>query len=549
MIIMCWLFFSSEQEDGKPIASMFPSNLRKRRGKICTSKDSCYICSCIAAVAQLAEHWLPKPRVAGSNPVCRSCIPYKNKCTPKSPFQVMAYVFISLIIIGLLLMATENINRINKAAVAMFIGVMCWILYIIGAPSFILSEHPLEFFSYISSHSISSTTIKEFIASQVFVKYVAQSAEIVLFLMSTATIAEVLNNNGCFDFIQYALKTQTPQRFLWLTTLLAFAVSANIDNLTCIILLLSITHPLLRDSKAKRILASNMVIAACCGGAVTTIGDVTTLTLWNAGLITPTHFFLTLAIPVLVFQAVVTTLLSRCLPERLPYNESMPAYRGDDNMFSRWQRSFMLFIGIGGLWFIPTFHRITLLPPFLGALCVLAFLWFINELFNHSLLNSQKMVRKRLPIAFQYATMQNLLFFIGLSLIFGAWTETGIPRAIFKFLCSHDVSIYGISSVVTIFTALFGNLASLLAGMSIFHTQSSTMLTLPPFVCDGDFWPLLIYCTTMGGMVLSTSSLAGIILTRSEDISFGWYFRHITPKVVVGAVVGFICLCGIQLFA
>ena len=53
----------------------------------------------------------------------------------------------------------------------------------------------------------------------------------------------------------------------------------------------------------------------------------------------------------------------------------------------------MFFVGAGGLWFIPTFHRITLLPPFLGAMCVLSLLWIVNELCNRTLLGSDQMVR------------------------------------------------------------------------------------------------------------------------------------------------------------
>ena len=52
-------------------------------------------------------------------------------------------------------------------------------------------------------------------------------------------------------------------------------------------------------------------------------------------------------------------------------------------MMPLWQRCVMLFLGIGGLWFVPTFHRLTLLPPFLGSLCVLGVIWVLNEIFNH----------------------------------------------------------------------------------------------------------------------------------------------------------------------
>lgn len=67
----------------------------------------------------------------------------------------------------------------------------------------------------------------------------------------------------------------------------------------------------------------------------------------------------------------------------------------DDTRLNVWQRLLMLFVGIGGLWFIPTFHNITKLSPFLGALCVLGVLWIVNEIFNRKLMNMDAMADRR----------------------------------------------------------------------------------------------------------------------------------------------------------
>ena len=70
-------------------------------------------------------------------------------------------------------------------------------------------------------------------------------------------------------------------------------------------------------------------------------------------------------------------LMMRSLPTRIEFAMDRLPYRGDDTVLSRSQRLLLLFVGIGGLWFVPSFHRITLLPPFVGALCVLALLWMV----------------------------------------------------------------------------------------------------------------------------------------------------------------------------
>lgn len=444
-------------------------------------------------------------------------------------------------LIGLLLIATESLNHINKAAVAMFAGVCCWLLYIAYGTDFVVSEHPIEFLSFLSSHAISANSVKEFISEHIFFRYIVQSANIVLFLLATTSIVEVLSNNGCFDFMTEWLRTRRPKKLLWLLALLTFILSANLDNLATVVLLLTIVHPLLQTDKLRRIYCTVIILAANCGGAITVIGDMTSLKLWTDGLITPTAYFAILVVPVCVALAVMLLLLHHNLPNRIELKLEKPPYRGDDTLLSRPQRLLLLFVGIGGLWFIPTFHRITLMPPFVGALCVLAFLWFINELCNLQLLGSDQMVRKRLPLALQYANLQNLLYFIGLVLMFGAISETGMLRGFAAWILGITDNIYLISAATAFVAGLLGNVPTLVAGVSMFNQPE--LAALPQSMAPGGlFWPLLSYATAFGGSMLSTGTIAGMLLMRMEGVSFSWYFRHITPKVVTGFAAGFATL-------
>jgi hypothetical protein len=70
-----------------------------------------------------------------------------------------------------------------------------------------------------------------------------------------------------------------------------------------------------------------------------------------------------MALPAILAWIIPTALISRELPERLDTQWSPMPYRGDDTNLSPWQRVLMLFVGIGGLWFIPTFHNITNFRP------------------------------------------------------------------------------------------------------------------------------------------------------------------------------------------
>ena len=449
-------------------------------------------------------------------------------------------IIVAILSFGLALIATENFNKMNKAAVAMFMGIVCWLLYISYGTSFVVAEHQIDFLSYLSNNSVTPNSVKEFIANHIFLKYSVGAAEIAIFLMATISIVEVLNNNGCFDFIQEWLRTLNPIRYLWIMAGFTFVLSANMDNVTTVCLMLAIMHTMVADEKARLLYGAVIVLAANCGGAFTVIGDVTSLSLWVNQLVTPTSYTSLLVLPSFSALTTVLILVSRSLPDRLHLTHSAPPYRGDDTVLTRTQRLLLLLVGIGGLWFIPTFHRITLLPPFVGALCVLSLLWIVNELCNRPMLHSDQMVQKRLPAALQYINSQNILFFIGLTLTMGAVSETGCLSTFFMWLTNHLDNIYLVSIVMGFLSAVLNNVTTVLANISIF-TQD-VVYSHPDyeelFSQNGKFWPLLSYTTAMGGSLLSIGSLAGYALMRMENVSLRWYIRHFAGKVLAGWLVG-----------
>ena len=97
----------------------------------------------------------------------------------------MAIILLAILLIGLLLIATEPLNHINKAAVAIFAGVCCWLLYIANGIQFVAAEHPIDFLNFLSTYGISANSVKAFIAQHIFVNYIAQCASIFLFLLAT----------------------------------------------------------------------------------------------------------------------------------------------------------------------------------------------------------------------------------------------------------------------------------------------------------------------------------------------------------------------------
>lgn len=448
---------------------------------------------------------------------------------------------IGVMLLGFFLVSTEKLNKMNKAAVAMFTGVLCWMIYIANGSHFLVAEHQVDFLSYLSANGVDGTSVKGYIAEFVFLDYAMRAAGIVLYLLAVMTIIEVLNNNGCFDFIQEWLRTNKTRNFLWILAIATFLLSANVDNLITVCLMLPIMHSLIANRKQRMVLGSVIVIAANLGGAVTVIGDVSSLSLWVEGLVTATNYSMLLAVPCVAVLVTFVLLVQRSLPERLALSQAILPYRGDDTVFTRNQRLLLLFVGMGGLWFIPSFHRITALPPFVGALCVLAMLWIVNELCNRSLLSSDQMVKKRHPVALQYANTQNMLFYIGLTLALGAVTETGIFEKLFTWLF-YDLNsdVYIVGAIVGAISAFVNNVVALVANISLF---SGDFVQLHPeiaskFATDGSYWAFVSFASSLGGSLFCLGTFSGFILMRMEEVTLRWYFRHITPKVLLGWVLG-----------
>ena len=146
----------------------------------------------------------------------------------------------------------------------------------------------------------------------------------------------------------------------------------------------------------------------------------------------------------------------------------------------------------------------------------------VDELCNRSLLASDRMVRRREPLALQYAGHQQILYFIGLVLALGAVTETGLLRSLLQWLTpGFNTDMYVVGAGAGLLSAVVGNIATLLSGITVFTQDAAS--SLPQFDIlyaeNGTFWPLLSYSTSLGGSLLCIGTLAGHALMRMEGAS------------------------------
>ena len=457
----------------------------------------------------------------------------------------MTLIVVLLLVFGYLLIATGHLTGVSKAAIAMFIGTAGWVVYICWGADFVMSQHPHEYTEFLAGETPSSDAVKYFIYDSIFLKYVGRAASIVMFLLATMTIIEILNNNGCFDFITEWIRTRNSKRLLWTITLATFILSANLDNLTTATMMLVIMHNIVRSRRQRMLIGAAIVLAANCGGCFTVIGDPIGLLLWGDGAVSATNFSMYLALPAIVAWVIPTLLINRMLPSRLDTEWSAPPYRGDDTNLNRWQRFVMLIVGIGGLWFIPTFHNITKLSPFLGALCVLSVLWVVNEAFNRKLNDSDQMAQRRIPRAIQYGTIQQMLFVMGIMLGMGVMTETGVLGDISAWIDYNIHNIWLVGVLSGFLSSLVDTFTIAITDISLYPVVQNDVVGvwldsdyLENFLLNGAYWKVIAFSTAVGGCLLSVGSTSGLALMKMEHVKLSWYLRTLTPKVLLGFCIG-----------
>ena len=445
----------------------------------------------------------------------------------------MTLIIVLMLLLSYVLIATGHLTGVNKAAIAMFLAAIGWVVYICWGQDFVGMLHPVQYAEFLAGREPTTETVKEFIYDSVFLKYVGKAAAIVMYLLATMSVIEILNNNGCFDFISEWIRTRNPNRLLWTITLATFILSANLDNLTTTILMLVIMRQIVRSRPQRMLIGSAIVLAAVCGGCFTVIGDPTGLLLWANDAVTATQFSAYLALPAIVAWVVPTLLISHRLPPRIDIEWQVAPYRGDDTRLNRWQRILMLVVAIGGLWFVPTFLSITRLPAFLGALCVLSVLWVVNEAFNRKLDNADQMSQRRIPRVIQYQAIQQMLFVMAVMLGMGAVSETGVLTAVADWTDRTVNSLWAVGIVSGLLSGIVDSFMIAVSDISLYDVW-----TAGDYARDGAYWKVIAYCTAVGGCLLSVGNVSGAALMKMEHIHLGWYLKNITPKVLAGFAAG-----------
>ena len=419
---------------------------------------------------------------------------------------------------GYLCITLESLTKINKAAIALLMCVVCWTLLMVSPGAYypdVASDGVLHHISEVIEH------------------HLGDAAGTLFFLMGAMTIVEIVDSNGGFNFVRDIMKTRSKRKLLWRVAIATFFLSSILDNLTTSIVMIMVLRKLVQSREERLIYAALIIISANSGGAFSPIGDVTTIMLWIKGVITTQGILTEIFIPSLVSMLVPAFILQYSLSGKFDKEQNLVT--AEISQFTKVQRNIIFWLGVGGLVFVPIFKSITHLPPFMGILLVLGVLWPVTEIFPHNTSEDDTMA-KRVSDLLSRIDLSTIKFFLGILMAVAVLQEIGVLTALGTGLNEVFVgNYYVINGIIGVLSSIVDNVPLVAGCMGMYPVAETGAMAI-----DGIFWQLLAYCAGVGGSMLIIGSAAGVVVMGLEKITFGWYLKRITWIAFVGYLAGIV---------
>lgn len=414
----------------------------------------------------------------------------------------MIVLLLSIFVLGYAAIAFEDHLKVNKTAVALITGVLCWLIYIL------FSFNKLEI-------------------NEALLLHLGDISSILFFLLGAMTIVELIDAHDGFEIITDLITQVNKRKLIWIIGFITFFLSSVLDNLTTTIVMVSLLRKLIRKQEDRLLFVGIVIIAANAGGAWTPIGDVTTTMLWIGGQISTANIMLKLFLPSLVCLIVPLAAVSFQLKgdvERAVAEPSSSSY-----VLPKSQQKIVLFLGVLVLVLVPVFKTYTHLPPFMGMLLGLGMLWIITE-FVHRGISHEEKDHLTLVNALHKIDISSVLFFLGILMAIAALETSGLLAAMALWLSETIGNLTVIVMSIGLLSAVVDNVPLVAA--------SQGMYDLAQYPMDNYIWEFLAFCAGTGGSILIIGSAAGVAAMGMEKIDFFWYVKKISGLALLGYLAG-----------
>ena len=432
----------------------------------------------------------------------------------------METIIITIFVLGYLAITLEHSLKVDKLIPALAMMALMWAI--------ISLSHLPVFDVNTELKQLEPTHIDE-----ILLHHLGKTAEIIIFLLGAMTIVEIIDYFNGFFTIKNFIKTRSKKGLLWIFSILAFILSAIIDNLTATIVLITILQKVVLKRDTRLWFAGLIIIAANAGGAWSPIGDVTTTMLWIGEKVTTLN---------LITYVLLPSIFCLCIPVGIA--SFLPAFQGEideavadekDVGFHKHGAS-ILYLGLSAIIFVPIFKTITHLPPYVGMMLSLAIVATFAEIFSKAKINITSFDEESdahqtsSPVhrSLSKIELPSILFFLGILLAVAGLESLGLlfnfAEGLNKTIPNTDIVI----GLLGIGSAVIDNVPLVAASMGMFSNS-----------VDDPVWHLIAYSAGTGGSMLIIGSAAGVVAMGMEKIDFFWYLKKIAWLAFLGFLSGF----------
>ncbi len=355
--------------------------------------------------------------------------------------------------------------------------------------------------------------------------------ELFLFLLAAMTYINAMDERGVFDALRSWLVTQSfsLRQIFWITGVLAFVISPIADNLTTALLMATVAMAVGgSNTRFVSIACINIVVAANAGGAFSPFGDITTLMVWQKGIL-PFQQFFVLFVPSVVNWIIPAVIMFTVVPKGKPEVSDDKAVL----LPGAWIITGLFLLTIA---MAVSSHNFLHMPPVLGMILGLSFLkvyaYFLQkregkfpdpshtDLAEHALdFETAESTATVKPTPFnifkslERAEWDTLMFFYGIILCVGGLGTLGYLQLVSGIMYG-DMGATAANILVGFLSALIDNIPVMFA-----------VLSMMPEMDDGQ-WLLVTLTAGVGGSMLSIGSAAGVAVMGQARGAYT-FFAHL----------------------
>jgi len=421
---------------------------------------------------------------------------------------------------------TEEVTHLRKSKPVLFAAGIIWAMVAWYGVAYDYSKPVI-----ISDEVVGYVTVK-----QAMMHAFSEFSQLMLFLLVAMTFINSMTERNVFEKLRSKLLAQnySYQKLFWITGFITFFLSPIADNLTAALTMCAVVMAVgVGNRKFVSISCVNIVIAANAGGAFSPFGDITTLMVWQAGMVEFIEFF-SLFLPSLINYIIPAFIMS------LFVSGSSENVKNTPVQLKRGAKSIVLLFLVT-IFLAVTFENFLHIPPVFGMMTGLSllqlFAYYLKRTYSRSTVISREGEDQPFGVFKQIAQAEwdTLLFFYGVIMCVSGLSYIGylelLSNTIYPSSPDQLIGFSIANSIMGILSALIDNIPVMFSILQM-HTTESMVLSQ---------WLLITLTTGVGGSLLSIGSAPGVALMGQARGVYTFY-SHLkwAPAIFLGYIASII---------